>query len=232
MSAYGAPLSLHESSLVDGDLSAQQIPADLISQSVNVFGRDPLIILSDMVLYKVLASQGSFDVIPIGDIPDEYPMPPSGRIRVVYDTRGNIWLYSGWPFVAIYDRSDELVDPTITLTVGLDVIEAQDTTVVNASIAPGQRTYNADVYAVVQTPGGELWSYPWNVEGIHPMAENLHFDPYTFVSDFILFHIEPPIPLAFAQDGEYVVYAALTEPGTLNPIGEIAYVPFELRLSQ
>jgi len=166
-------------------------------------------------------------------------------VGIITDSAGNLWmgikyicehgpsgsLKHGYG-IAVYDRSDELIDPTITLTVGLDVIEPQDTTVVNASIAPGQRTYDADVYAVVQTPSGELWSYPWTEQGIHPMAENLHFDPHTFVSDFILLHIEPPMSLAFGEDGQYTVYVALTEPGTLNPIGEIAYVPFELALAR
>ena len=164
---------------------------------------------------------------------------------ITADSAGNVWVaieyisgrgphnvvFLGWA-LARYDRSDELIDPTITLTVGLDVIEPGDTTVVNASIAPGQRRYDADLYAVVQTPTGELWSYPWTEHGIHPMAENLHFDPHTFVSDFILLHIEPPMPLAFGLDGQYTVYVALTEPGTLNPIGEIAYVPFELALAR
>ena len=153
--------------------------------------------------------------------------------RMVVDAKGSIWVYlERGRYVAVYDRSDELIDPTITLTVGLDVIEPQDTTVVNASIAPGQQTHDADVYAVVQTPSGELWSYPWIEQGIHPMAENLPFDPHTFISDFILLYIEPPMPLAFGLDGQYTVYVALTEPGTLNLIGEIAYVPFELALAQ
>ena len=64
------------------------------------------------------------------------------------------------------------------------------------------------------------------------MSENLHFDPHTFVSDFILLHIEPPMPAAFVEDGQYTVYATLTEPGTLKPIGEVACVPFELRMNQ
>ncbi|MBN1593580.1 MAG: hypothetical protein JW941_10100 [Candidatus Coatesbacteria bacterium] len=227
------PLSMQKYSFLDGIICSTEISLPFDSQSANVFGPHPFVIMRDMVLCRVIELEDSIAVEPVCAIPEGFPMPYSNLIKTVYDARGNIWLYyPGERHVAIYDRTDELIDPTITLTVGLDVIEPGDTTVINASIAPGQRTYDADVYAVIQTPSGELWSYPWNIGGVHPIAENLHFTPETFISDFILLHIEQPQPLPFGLDGDYMVYVAMMEPGTLNPIGEIATVPFELRLAQ
>ncbi len=208
------------------------------------FGTGFYLIYDDQ-LCQLSACGDGWRIDSLSLLPTLPTMEAPSLVGIMTDSAGNLWMgikyiYERGPGgsvkhgygIALYDRSDELIDPTITLTVGLDVIEPQDTTVVNASIAPGQRTYDADVYAVVQTPSGELWSYPWTEQGIHPMAENLHFDPHTFISDFILLYIEPPMPIAFGLDGQYTVYVALTEPGTLNPIGEIAYVPFELALAQ
>ncbi|MBN1592464.1 MAG: hypothetical protein JW941_04330 [Candidatus Coatesbacteria bacterium] len=208
------------------------------------FGSGSYLIFGNQ-LSRMSPSDRSWHIEIMSILPALADLENPSFIDMVLDSGGNLWIAFQYVYgrgihgeiyygagLARYDRTDELIDPTITLTVGLDVIEPGDTTVVNASIAPGQRTYDADVYAVIQTPSGDLLSYPWDVEGVHPIAENLHFTPETFISDFILLHIEQPLPLPFGLDGDYMVYVALMEPGTLNPIGEIATVPFELRLSE
>jgi hypothetical protein len=121
--------------------------------------------------------------------------------------------------VTIADNDPSL--PQLTGTVNQTAFRTGQTLTLNAVLTPGTTPTFVDAYVVVQLPSGQFLSVLLTgvAVGIVPIATN--FAPIPFSGQLIAYTFT-----GLEGPGTYTVFVALTQPGTLIPIGSIQMITF------
>lgn len=123
--------------------------------------------------------------------------------------------------VTIADDDVALSLPQLTGTVNQTAFRTGQTLTLNAVLTPGTTPTLVDAYVVVQLPSGQFLSVLLTgvAVGIVPIATN--FAPIPFSGQLIAYTFT-----GLEGPGTYTVFVALTQPGTLIPIGSIQMITF------
>ena len=84
-------------------------------------------------------------------------------------------------------------------------------------------TASADVYVVLYCPNGVWLYYPTFSQTATPLLSSFEFPAGFSMAGYQLINVEMPA----IQPGRYVWYAALTQPGTMTPLSNIATASWE-----
>ncbi len=106
--------------------------------------------------------------------------------------------------------------PTLKLQLNATTLHSGDTMILTATLTPGTSSILVDAYIVLQLPDGTLFSLQIGgaMPGIAPIVKN--FIPPSFTGEVVRYTLtgrEPP--------GTYSWFAALTQAGTLNLVGDV-----------
>jgi Cutinase len=112
--------------------------------------------------------------------------------------------------------------PHLTLSLNPNNFQPGDTHILTATVTPGGSASPVDVYLALQLPDQTLLFYQSNgslTQEAQPLVANWTVTPFSGeVFRYTFSGTEP--------DGTYTWYAAFTDPGTLNIIGDMAQAPF------
>ena len=111
--------------------------------------------------------------------------------------------------------------PSLTTNLNAASFRTGDVMAVSVSLMPGKGVPSVDAYLVLQLPDGRMLSWTENgfVPGIVPAARN--FTPLNYGAQIASLAIP-----AEAPGGTYIWYSALTAPGTLNLVSDLAVQHF------
>lgn len=123
---------------------------------------------------------------------------------------------------AFVAKFSALTTPEVTLTVNQPAFRRGEQLTLTASVVPGRSAVTADTYVAVLLPHGSLLFLQGDgslTTDLRPIVSNWAVSP--FIGQVFAYTFTGGEPL-----GNYAWLAAFTDPGTLNIIGNIAWVPF------
>jgi hypothetical protein len=119
------------------------------------------------------------------------------------------------------DDTEPLPLPQLTGVLNQTAFQTGQPLTLNVLLTPGTTPTLADAYVVVQLPGGVFISVLLTgvAGGVVPIATS--FAPFDFSGQLIAYTFT-----GLEEPGTYTVFVALTQPGTLIPIGQIQMLTF------
>jgi len=124
-------------------------------------------------------------------------------------------------------------EPFVDISADKEIYSANGDTIQISLDADVPFALMTDFYVVMFAPDGSFWcptgfgEAGW-VQGGVPMLAGISLNA-GFKFSSVGFTMNLPTGAPFNQIGDYVIYAALTEPGTMTPLSDIGLATFSLQ---